>query len=311
MGSRRRHRRRALAGLSLLLLAVLGGLALAENSTPLPQARYGGQYLLYSSTRNGPVLMGPLASVSGCYLTGQVVEEDTVPLVLKHVDPPVIDNCRIEVGLDMKPSFYSWINSGWNALVSSRDLWIVGVGQPQKYRLTLTGAVIRDVRFPELDPSGPATGFIEVNLMPAAVTKVAPCCADLPFVRDVSALPLDPSTFVFNVAGTHKTKYIEPLVFKHGTLADPTPTFPDIVGRVSTVESPEFVQWFEDMVLLGNNGPADEVTAELTVFSTGLKYLMINFDGVGIFDVDPFPLQTGGSRYKLYAEGADVAVGTQ
>ena len=42
-----------------------------------PQARYGGQYLLYSSTRNGPVLMGPLASVSGCYLTGQVVEEDT------------------------------------------------------------------------------------------------------------------------------------------------------------------------------------------------------------------------------------------
>ena len=293
-----------------------------------------GKSLLYDGSKQ----LGYLDSFQGCNARGNVVEAKggTDPVTRKHISNVIAEPCVIRFGAEMDATVFTWMKDTLGHSPSRKNLWIVETdfNYVPKSGIQLGNAAISKIALPAFSAQDAKQPLLfELTLEPELVKDFEPCCGSFsPTVakglapRTKSALT---SNFKVTISGMTKAEGVTKVSAWSATQTMPEDSIGEVrevvkepavlsLGNleltVSRAKSAAFDDWFEDFVVDGHNGQANERTLTVDVYDQTLTTVLASFtfDGVGIFRAarSGSGEQSATKIYSLYVEEADLTIGT-
>ena len=275
---------------------------------------------------------GFVNAVEGGRAFGDVVKEAGEDVFFKkHLGNPGFRDIRLEFGLDMDKSFYSWIALALQGQPVSLNGAIVGVDLRGNVvsRLEFQHAQITEVTFPAADATSKDAARMSVVLSPQQTVLNRKASGILSVKGPAAQKRSLSSTFRLSVDGLDTTKVskIDALTVKlprisvgddtqaclHCELPPPQKIdFPHVV--ITTIEPADSLyEWFEKFVIEGNNDDSQEKGGTLEYLAADLKTVLftIRLRNLGIFELVPV-VDQGSSVPRLlaamYCESMELAV---
>ena len=245
---------------------------------------------------------GPLQSVEGCGVTGEIVEESGGPAPgAKHLNRVVAAPCEAQWGSGMKWGFYSAVNELLLGKDGTHTMTLARMDG--SYSLELLGARVSALTIPRVAPAGLDDSMpMKVSL---SAEQIRPARGrSLPAVLFPPGIPLNPH--LITDAGLLDLTEIGPWTVKarepEGDVRDYTPAAaPPEVGNLS-LRAPETAvgelgPWLQSSLLEGNG---DERTVTIGIGS-GVN---LRLENVGVAAGDLGPRADGARKYSFYVERA-------
>lgn len=260
----------------------------------------------------------PVRAVEGCGVGSSVVRETIGPdgIEHKHLGAPSTGPCRISLGLSMEQPLVGWIAgvTGGSAFVR-HQVTLVRTDAAGAQALRLLDTSVAAVTVPALDRSGTNPGFVELDLRPDAIIRIA--SPGLPAGTDLALHPIDASTLDVRLDGAALAPArtgplrIEVVIDDTGEVRLPVvyTHVGDLGLRVPEAESASIGTldaFMTSFIVQGNAGQGDEKPLSLTVSDGGTRRLRVAVGQSGIAQGDFAPRTDGARRYTLYGETATI-----
>jgi phage tail-like protein len=309
-------------GVGIVLGLAGAGAREAEAAPPLGQQR--GYAAGHFALEIDGAFAGWVRAVEGGHATSDVVEEQIGQTfyVKKHLANVKFREIRLEVGTNMSPAFYSWIEASFSGNYQRKNGAIVAADYQYrvKQRREFFNALITEVGFPAADAGSKDPAFLTIVLMPeytrlsstgVGTTYSAPLCKTTKWLA---------SNFRFKIDGidASKVRAVGPLAVRVQFVEPPIGegrdyelepakiSFPHVLVTVPDVGLQGFQSWFDEFVIAGNNGDDQERGGSLEYLPPNLSapLFTLTFQNVGIFEIEP-GVSAGNlsaSIVKLYVE---------
>jgi phage tail-like protein len=276
-------------------------------------------------------LCGFLRSVEGGAITADVISEPLGSTYFrkKHIGQPRYEELALQLDLALDKSVYQWIADTWTGKSPRHDGSIVAVSSQQKAvsERRFFRAFLSEVTVPAMDAASKEPAFLTVKLAPEFHRAKAGsgATAKIPVAKKKAWLP---SNFKLEIDGLDckKVSKIDALTVKQkaaedaiGELRDfakqPTQLeFPNLRITLAESSSQTWTSWFDDFVVKGLSGDANEKNGKLSFLSTDLKTVLgeVAFFNLGIFRLEPEPQAVAEAvariRADLYCERMELKV---
>jgi hypothetical protein len=246
---------------------------------------------------------GFLKSVDGGAITAEVINEPIGPTayVKKHIGPPRYEEFTTEIGLWMARAVYDWIAASLKMNYQRKNGSIVSydVNLEARSEREFFNALITEVSFPKMDGASKDQCYLTVKFSPEFTRmKKASGKATLPPVRAAQEMWLA-SNFRLEIAGLDcsRVSAVESFTIKQTAVSDGIGDgrdylkepgrieFPNLTVTLAETAAQTWIDWFEDFVVKGNNGEANEKTGSLIFLSPNRQTEIgrVNFFNMGIF----------------------------
>ncbi|HEX9375946.1 MAG TPA: phage tail protein [Actinomycetota bacterium] len=239
-------------------------------------------------------LMGFLKSVDGGDPVGEVVLEDpdVSGVVRKHIGKVSYDPIVMRFGLSMAKPVYDWISAVLvrKAPVHSGSILACDSERNIKSALDFSNALITEIRFPVLDAASTAPAYITLTLAPQS-TKMR---------RATGVVNLDPTKqrawlaqnfhVTLGTLPTNRVSKVEAITIEQpgvGGRATGVLQVSNVSLLFSQVDGLDWYSWFNDFVILGNDGQEFERNGRIAFLSSDLAKELASIDLVqlGIFSL--------------------------
>jgi hypothetical protein len=212
-------------------------------------------------------------------------------IVKKQIDNVDVDYETVTLETSFTPDtpITDWVKTTWGSPGTLRTIEIRAKGPngTSIRTLTLQNAKIIETRLPALSKSSSDSGLITVKVDAKKIVREQPGA-------QVGTGPLKSfklSNFDLDISGldTSKVQRIEPIVVKTPSAANVD--FPTITLVLPEADADEWVEWFEDFVVAGNNSDSKEKEGTLALLDVNMKPVAhIDLYGIGIRRVAPTPI---------------------
>lgn len=277
---------------------------------------------------------GFLPAVQGGNVVAEVVEftpgTDGIPQ--KVHGELQYEEISMLVDLGMDSVLWDWVGHMVDRDPMSMDGAIIFADMDSNVvrRMEFKNALLSEVSFPALDAASNEAGLLTIKFRPESTALKPPGgkllnlalakqktwlasnfrlqVGDLPCTRvnKIEALTIKQQIMEFREGGDAGTVHLLP-----GKLE-----FPNLVATFSALDLGPWQAFFDDFVLAGNNGQADEIGGKLDLMEPDLKTVLatLEFFHLGIFRLAPEEVEPLGStiqrfRADLYCEGNRLFVG--
>ncbi len=277
---------------------------------------------------------GFLPAVQGGNVVAEVLEftSGTDGILQKELGDVHYEEITMLVGLGMDTAFWDWVGHMVDRDPIPMDGAILFADMDSNVvrRMEFKKAWLSEVSLPALDAANNDPGLLTIKFRPER-TKLAPVGGKLPnqplakqktwvasnFRLQVGQLPCSRVSKIEALTiKQHITEYREGGDTGAVHLAPGKLEFPNLVVTFSAVDSGPWQSFFDDFVLKGNNGQADELGGDLELMAPDLKTVLatLQFFHLGIFRLAPEevePSSTNMQRFRadLYCEGNRLFVG--
>jgi hypothetical protein len=273
-----------------------------------------------------------LRKATGGNVVGRVIAfaSGNDPVVQKQLDGTTTDDLHVELGMAMSSGLFDWIAASWGPNPPSHDGAILACDLQYTIRSErgFVGALISATAFPALDAAAKTPGYLSVRLTPRSVLPATKPNLKMNLgVGPKQKLWLT-SNFRLDIDGIDAAKVsrIAPFVVRRPieivssggttTLQAGMVDFPALRVTLSMSSADSWFDWYEDFVLNGNNGPAEERSGSISLLAPSLDELArVDLAGVGIFrlttdrDDDAPPDQVPRLTAHLYSEQMTLVPG--
>ena len=246
-------------------------------------------------------------SAEGGHATADVVTEKMGAdhLSKKHLGNIKYEDLSVAVGAGMSKAFYSWIAASWQANYQRKNGTLLTAdfnNNPIK-KLEFFNALITETGMPALDGSSKDAALIDVTFTPETTRLNRKVSG--PVVAAVAAKQKQwiVSNFRLTIDGLDcsRVSKIEALVVKQKFVENPVGEnrdyqkepgaleFPNLAVTLAESSAESWYTWFEDFVVKGNNGQAQEKNGKLEYLSPNLQDVLftVEFKHLGIFKLEP------------------------
>jgi phage tail-like protein len=284
-----------------------------------------GGYALELDGKN----VGQLKSVEGGDAFADVVAQASAKsyYAKKNVTTVKYSPVKLRVGVSMGKAFYDWIAAGWTGDVQRRGGSIVEADDKGavKARREFADALISEVAFPAFDGASKEAGYLTVTLAPehvAAKKGVGKSAA--PFVKQKLWAT---SNFKLELDGldTARVSKIDAFTIRQTVAESATGArrvrakepakveFPNLRVTLASTGAQTWIDWFDDFVLKGNSGDANEKGGTLRLLSANLKDELgqVRLFNVGIFKLAADPTEAAAIKRvvaDLYCERMELGI---
>ena len=243
-----------------------------------------------------------LRKASGGNVNGRVIAfaSGGDPFAEKQLDGTENDDLQVEFGMAMSSSLFDWIAGSWGPNPPSRDGALLGCDSQYTIRSErgFDAALIAETSFPLLDAASKTTGYLGIRLTPRSVVPVMnPAGTKLNMGPGVKQKLWLTSNFRLDIDGinTSKVSRIAPFAVRRTietvmsggatTLQAGMIQFPSLRITISMVGADSWVDWYDDFVLNGNNGPATERDGSISFLAPNLsdELARVDLKGLGIY----------------------------
>jgi len=275
-------------------------------------------------------LCGFLKAVEGGAITADVIEESLGASYFhkKHIGGPRYEELTLQLDLSLDKAVYQWITDTWTGKAPRHDGSIVAVSSQQKAvsERQFFRAFVSEVTVPAADASSKEPGFLTVKLAPEfhRAKGGSGVSMNVPVAKSKSWLP---ANFQLEIDGLDckKVSRVDAFTFKQhvveqiGELRDYRagtiqPEFPNLRITLAESSSQTWTTWFDDFVVKGMSGDANEKSGKLSFLAADLKTVLgeVTFFNLGIFRLEPEPqaVQEAIARIRadLYCERMELKV---
>lgn len=276
---------------------------------------------------------GIVAAFRGGNVVADVVEftsgTDLIPR--KSIGDLHYEEITIMAGFGMSAVFWDWVGQmvDGDSVRKNGAIVLADVDYNVVRRLEFQNALITEVGLPALDAASKDAGLLTIRFRPestmltpgsgkltdASLAKPKPWLVSN-FRLEVGTLPCSQVDKVEEL--TIKQKVVE---YRDGTdgqvrLLPGKLEFPNLVPTFSALDAGPWLDFFEDFVIQGNNGQAEELGGNLELLAPDLKTVLarLQFFHLGIFrlaheEVEPSTTDIRRFRADLYSEGNRLFVG--
>lgn len=248
------------------------------------------------------VSCGFLKAVDGGDISADVISEPAGPsgLVKKHIGQPKYEDFELQVGFELAKLFYDWIADSWNRKFARKNGAIVGTDLNFKAvsERRFESALITETTIPALDASSKEPAHLTVKLSPE-LTRTAKGGGSIGKVPAVKQKAFLPSNFRVEIdkLDCSKVSKVDAFTIKQtvsaggvGERRDPQKRagnleFPNLKITLAEVSAKTWDAWFDDFVVKGNNGDANEKSGALVFLAPDRKAELgrITLHNLGIF----------------------------
>jgi hypothetical protein len=278
------------------------------------------------------VSCGFLKAVDGGDISAEVISEPmgSSTFVTKHIGPPKYEDFEVQVGFGMATAFYDWIAAAWNMNYQRKSGSIVGTD----FKLTpiskrqFVDALITETTIPALDASAKDPVYLTVKFSPEYTRNAKPTGTVGKVTADKQKAFL-PSNFRVEIDGLDcsKVNKVAALTVKQTVVSDDIGDARDYLKEPAKLEFPNLKitlaeataktwdTWFDDFVVKGNNGAANEKNGALVLLTPDRKTELarITLHNVGIFALRRRQVANDESikrvTAELYCERMELQVG--
>jgi hypothetical protein len=304
--------------------------AAATSSTVFVEGAFDPRFAgdLFSIEMNGGNA-GWVKGVSGGEAYADVVTEKlgSDHIVHKHLAGVKYEDVSVDCQIGMSKGFYEWVKASFDKSPLRVTGSVVGSSKGLKLKSSgdFTNALISEIGFPALDASSKDAAKMTIKFRPEA-TSVRPRQGKTGFpgppanlhgnwkieidgidTRRVSGVDAFTVKQDFVDGGDAGSKFqLEPTSLEIPNLA--VYTTPDAVQ--------DWIDWFQDFVVAGNNGQDKERNGSLIFFDTGgAEVATVGLSKVGIFKLTPEKVEAGNEtirrvKAELYCEDMTFKFGT-
>lgn len=288
----------------------------------------------YSLTLDG-VNTGFVKSVEGGSIYAEVIQEPAGAdyVVRKHIGQPKYEDFTAQIGFSMAKPVYDWISQSWkgnylrkNGSVVAMDYNMKASSERQFYNALLT-----EVTIPACDGSSKEPAYLTLKFAPeytrmvkADATKSA---APSPGPKGEQKAWI-PSNFRLEIDGLDTTRVnkIDAFTVKQKVVQDRVGDardqvkepgkleFPNLTLTVSTASIDAWNGWFDDFVVKGNNGQANEKNGTLYFLATDRQTVLasVKLYNIGIIRLEEDATASNADqisqfRAELYVERMEFA----
>lgn len=278
------------------------------------------------------VSCGFLKAVDGGDISAEVISEPmgSSTFVTKHIGPPKYEDFEVQVGFGMARSFYDWIAAAWNmnyqrksGAIVSTDFKLTPISERQ-----FMDALITETTIPVLDASSKDAAYLTVKFSPEYTRDAKPTGTVGKVTADKQKAFL-PSNFKVEIDGLDcsKVNKVDALTVRQTVSTDVIGDARDYLKEPAKLEFPNLKitlaestvttwdTWFDDFVVKGNNGAANEKNGALVLLTPDLKTELarITMHNLGIFALRRRQVANDESikrvTAELYCERMELQVG--
>jgi len=250
----------------------------------------------------------PVVLLSGGSLAATVQETRLADgSVKKQVRGATLEPLNFEVSLGSPVQ--DWLKSELLSAATFRDGAVYGGFVPAQQELDFSGAALNTVTVPLLDVSSAAPARLRVTITPQSVTQGVQRGSVFSITTArTRATPWTSADFRFSMGNleTRRTARIEPFTISQ---APGQPAISNLLVTFSvdaTHPATNWLAWYDDFVVKGNNGDPNEKTFTLELGlglnAAGPARMTLTGYGVGIVALRALPVPAGSSIQLLQAE---------
>ena len=293
MADNRRNFLKKAGGVTALVAAAPLGAALSEPSGSSGAAAAsllgGSSFALEIEGRSA----GALVWSEGGTAVAAVVEEPTIPnqFTKKHLGAIRYEPIQLQASIGLNRELLDWIieslTPGKPALKDGTIKVADFTGNVVEER-NFFNALLSEIGFPAMDGASRDPAPLEIRILPES-TASAPGSGGLPSPPRESTWIASNFRFSLGNLPASRVSRIEPFKITvealGGGAAGVAVRVPDLRVTFSAVDAGPWQAFFNDFVLNGNNGPANELTGRLELLSADLKEVIMALElrQVGIF----------------------------
>lgn len=309
------------------VLAALAASSFVESQVTRLKTPVAAQAGRFSITLRGTAAV-PIADFSGGGAQGEVlvIRQGTSPMPKKSIGNVSYAPIEIEMPLTGRNPMTIWVEEMIKGSGPRRDGAIATVGAAG---LDLVGALIEEVKIPDLDGAISTPGRLSLKIMANQTRRTAAAARVEPSLSRVAKNWLT-SNFKVSIPGidASRVRKIESFSIKQEavrhTVATGTDRFarfvpgrmeiPNLVFYVPEANAQGFFDWHDDFVVRGNSSDAQEKSATIDLLApTGETIMTLMFGNVGIISVSPVKSASPVAairvvRVELYAERVEAKV---
>ena len=280
------------------------------------------------------VACGFATSAGGGDIVAEVIQENAVPAFFakKHLGPIAYEDFAVQFGLGMAQAVYDWIAASWAGAFVRKDGSITTADQSFNAQLeqVFSGALLTETTISALDAAAKSPGTFTITFSPE-LTRTTKGSGKLPAAAGQKQKQWSASNFRLDLDGLDSShvRKIDSFTVKQTVTANDVGDSRDIRKEAGKVEFPNlkvtmndgptaagWLSWFEDFVIKGNSGEAQEKSGAIVFLGPDLKAELgrILLHNVGIFALRR-PVQQAHAdavRFltaELYCERMELQVG--
>jgi phage tail-like protein len=289
------------------------------------------------ATRNSALQLDGVSSgfvkaVAGGDISAEVISEPmgSYAFVKKHIGPPKYEDFELQVGFGMSTTFYDWISAAWNqnyqrksGAIISTDFDLTPISERQ-----FENALITETTIPALDASSKDAAYLTVKFSPEYTRNAKPTGTVGKLTADKQKAFV-PSNFRIEIDGLDcsKVNKVDALTVRQtvstdvigdarGYLKEPAKLeFPDLKITLAESTAKTWDTWFDDFVVKGNNGEANEKSGALVLLTPDRKTELarVTLHNLGIFALRRRQVANDETMQRvtaeLYCEQMELQVG--
>lgn len=218
----------------------------------------------------------------------------------KHLGAVKYQDIQLTCGTGMSRAFYDWIGNSFSGSPLRRSGAVVFLDSKNApaARLEFHNALINSVGFPRLSAGSKENAYLTISISPEVTRSTSVDLSQKPGVY-VSALPKAwyISDFRLKIDGLESecahAQSIGPLklgkkiVYDEGPEERGTSDYSDLEVTLAGTPGNGFRKWFDDFVVLGKNGQAEEKSGHLEFFAPNLgkSYFELELIGLGPYSI--------------------------
>ncbi len=270
-----------------------------EGSRALPAG--GGQSFTGGSVglELDGVAQGFLRSADGGDTFADVIADAGDQIGHKHIGNPKYEDFSLMFGFGLSLDFYSWVVGmvgGGEQWRRSGAILLTDLQRNVKSARGFQNSLITEFTIPACDASSKATAYLTLALSPESASDVTRT-GTLPATTGAQKL-WTTANFKLEIDGLDCTKVsqIGSITIKQSAALDRN-EYPNLVVTFAASTLSSWKTWFNDFVVNGNNGDANEKNGRLTLLTnTAVELAVLQLHHVGIYKLDPDPEPSAGQE---------------
>jgi phage tail-like protein len=237
----------------------------------------------------------------------------------KQIGAAQYEPCELSFGLSMEPAIYSWISDALAGKAAAKSLTLQSLDFENKEisRLDLNQAVLTEFSMPAFDAANNDAAYMSIAVQPQTLNSKPGSGAVVSSTVATKQKVWQPANFKFEFAGLPlaKVSKVEGIAF-HVESGTQRPLLENFTIVVNASDVGNLDQFLKKFVIDGQNAPANETTAKLTMLDSTLAATVgtVSFTGVGMTGGTLVGAVESGSesiakrQFVLYAEGLSLNI---